>query len=100
MVSSDPKGLSDVELCALNVCRSRFDDVEAGLDDIERAIRIAQITAVPSPEDVKQLTQFQDRCKHRWRELYFQRNPTNNQITMKVHLRRRGMTYYVEETFG
>lgn len=97
MVSYDPQGLNDVELCALNVARSRYDDITAGLEDIERSVRIARLAAVLSDEDVKQLMQFESRCKHHWRALYFQRNPTNNNIKMKVHLRRRGTTYYAEE---
>lgn len=97
MVSYDPQGTNDVELCALNVSRSRYDDITAGLEDIERSVRIAQTAAVLSSEDVKQLMQFQSRCKHHWRALYFQRNPTKNHIKMKVHLRRRDTTYYAEE---
>ena len=97
MVSHEPKSSVDVELCPLHVCRSRYDDIESGLEDIERAVRLAQVSSVLSNEDLKQLLQFQYRCKHRWRELYFQRNPTNNQINMKVHLRRRDQTYTVAE---
>ena len=97
MVSYDPQGLNDVELCALNISRSRYDDITAGLEDIERSVRIAGLAAVLSDEDMKQLMQFESRCKHHWRALYFQRNPTNNNIKMKVHLRRRYTTYYVEE---
>ena len=97
MVSYDPQGSNDVELCALNVSRSRYDDITAGLEDIERSVRLARMAAVLSAEDVKQLMQFQSRCKHHWRALYFQRNPTNNQIKMKVHLRRSCTTYYAEE---
>ena len=97
MVSYDPQGLNDVELCALNVARSRYDDITAGLEDIERSVRIASLAPVLSDEDVKQLEQFESRCKHQWRALYFQGNPTNNNIKMKVHLRRRGITYYAEE---
>lgn len=97
MVSYDPQGSNDVELCALTVCRSRFDDIEAGLEDIERVVRIAQLAAVLTAEDVKQILKFQARCKHRWRELFFEKNPTTKQINMKVHLRRRGSTYYVKE---
>ena len=97
MVSFDPQGSNDVELCALNVSRSRYDDITAGLEDIERSVRLARMAAVLSAEDVKQLTQFQNYCKHHWRALYFQRNPSSNLIKMKVHLRRRCTTYYAEE---
>lgn len=97
MVSNDPDGLNDVELCVLNVSRSRHDDITAGLEDIERSVRIARMAAVLSNEDIKQLLLFQKRCKHHWRALYFQTNPKSFQIKMKVHLRRREMTYYAEE---
>lgn len=97
MVSHEPQSLLDVELCALHMCRSRYDDIEAGLEDVERAVRLAQVSNVLSNEDVKQLLHFEYRCKHRWRELYFQLNPTNNQIYMKVHLRRKDQTYTVTE---
>ena len=97
MVSNDPRGSNDVELCALNIFRSRYDDITAGLEDIERSVRIARLSAVLSEEDVKQLMQFQSRCKHHWRALYFQRNPVTNHIKMKVHLRKRDSTYYAEE---
>lgn len=87
MASFEQQGTNNVELCALNVSRSRYDDITAGLEDIERSVRIARVAAVLSEEDLRQLLKFESRCKHHWRSLYFQKNPRNNLILLKVHLR-------------